>query len=327
MNATCPRRAFTLVELLVVLTIIALLTGLLLPAVLNSRTTADRVRCANHLKQLALAAHHHHHHDARGNFPPGFVTIDAGAGRFAGGTTLFVELLPYLEQQGRYQTWNYGDYRANVAGGLNAPVALVVPGLNCPSDPLPRNPADWTDMGALYPDLAWASGYYSQTSYGGNGGTLSCTDGNFPAPSQDGVFHLGSRVRLADVSDGSSQTLLFGERSHRDPEYDRATSAWDPGYGPLGRWTSWAWAGNWDGSAAAVTLSTPVPINYRVPPLSDPGDWLWEGYRLCAFGSNHPGGANVAFADGSVRFVRENTPLPLLQALSTRSGGEVIEAP
>jgi prepilin-type N-terminal cleavage/methylation domain-containing protein/prepilin-type processing-associated H-X9-DG protein len=325
MNTRSPRRAFTLIELLVVLTVIALLTCLLLPAVLNGRATADRMGCANKLKQLALASHHHH--DARGSFPPGFVAIDAGVGRFAGGTTLFVELLPYLEQQSLYQTWNYSDYRSNIAGGPGATSGRVVPGLMCPSDPLPGNPADWTDMGSIFPDFAWASGFYGQSSYGGNGGTLSFTDGNFPAPSRDGVFHASSRMRLADISDGSSQTLLFGERSHRDPEYDRATAAWDPGFGPLARWSSWAWAGYWDGSAACVTLSTPVPINYRVPALSDPGDWLWEGNRLCAFGSNHAGGANFAFADGSVRFIRETTPLPLLQALSTRAGGEVTGEP
>jgi prepilin-type N-terminal cleavage/methylation domain-containing protein/prepilin-type processing-associated H-X9-DG protein len=320
-----PRRAFTLIELLVVITIIAALIGLLLPAVQQSRETARRIQCANNLKQFALAAQQHH--DARGSFPPGFIAIDPGNGDFASGTTLWVELLPHLEQQNVYNTWNYGDYRSNIAGGLNAPVARVFPWSVCPSDPLPRNPADWTDMGVIYPDLAWANGFYGQSSYGGNGGTLSFTDGNFPAPSQDGMFHRSSRIRLADISDGSSQTLLFGERSHRDLEYDRATAAWDPGVGPLGRWTSWAWAGYWDGSAAAVTLSTPVPINFRVPPLSDPGDWLWEEYRLCAFGSNHPGGANFAFADGSVRFIRENTPLPLLQALSTRAGGEVVGGP
>ena len=320
-----PRHAFTLIELLVVITIVAVLIGLVLPAVLSSRETANRLKCANNLKQFALAALHHH--DARGSFPPGFIAIDSSNGDFAGGTTLWVELFPYFEQQNLYGRWDFRDYRNNIAGGPNATVAQVVPGLVCPSDWLPRNPADWTDIGLSFPDFAWASGLYGQSSYGGNGGTLSFLDGNFPAPSRDGVFHQSSRIRFADITDGSSQTFLFGERSHRDPEYDRATAAWDPGFGPLGRWSIWGWAGFWDASAACVTLSTPVPINYRVPPLSDPGDWLWEEYRLCAFGSNHPGGANFAFADGSVRFIRDTIPLATLQALSTRAGGEVAEVP
>jgi prepilin-type processing-associated H-X9-DG protein len=134
-------------------------------------------------------------------------------------------------------------------------------------------------------------------------------------------------VRLTDITDGTSNTFLFGERSHRDAEYDRLTATFDPGFGPVARWGAWAFDAHWDGAAAALTLSTPVPINYRVPSSSDGGDWLWEGLRLCAYGSGHPGGANFAFADGSVRFVHEGIPLPQLQALSTRAGGEVAELP
>src|SRR3954467_6282645 len=90
------RRGFTLIELLVVITIIGVLAGLLLPAVQAAREAARRAHCTNNLKQLALAAHHHH--DAKGHFPVGFVAVDWQNGRYDGGTNLWVEILPYVEQ-------------------------------------------------------------------------------------------------------------------------------------------------------------------------------------------------------------------------------------
>jgi prepilin-type processing-associated H-X9-DG protein len=151
-------------------------------------------------------------------------------------------------------------------------------------------------------------------------------DWNGPTP-RDGVFFRGSRVRLADVSDGSSHTFLFGERFHADPEYDRLTLVYDPNFYPLAGFGMWASAFDPNASLLDVTLSTAVPVNYRVPPGSTWDDSSWEILRLNAYGSGHPGGANFAFADGSVRFVRDGLPLTQLQALSTRDRGEVVEQP
>ena len=123
-------------------------------------------------------------------------------------------------------------------------------------------------------------------------------------------------MRLADVTDGTSNTLLLGERNHWDPVYDRLcpndqliTNGW------------WAYAGTAD-----VLLSAAVPLNYQVPASATSCDAV-KADRLCAFGSRHPGGANFAFADGSVQFLSDSTPLALLQALSTRDGGEVANLP
>src|SRR5262249_6409235 len=145
---------------------------------------------------------------------------------------------------------------------------------------------------------------------------------DYPSLTQDGIFWLDSCVRVTDISDGTTNTFLFGERFRYDPVYDRRIADLRPGSPPtlteVGRW---ALIENAQAAMGQVALSTPVPINYRVP---QDGDRQTLDNRVCAFGSGHPGGANFAFADGSVRFLRNSTPLLTLQALSTRAGGEAI---
>jgi prepilin-type N-terminal cleavage/methylation domain-containing protein/prepilin-type processing-associated H-X9-DG protein len=300
------RRGFTLIELLVVIAIIAVLIGLLLPAVQKVREAANRAQCLNNLKQIALAAHHHH--DARDHFPTGVhYAVDVG-GRLTGGTNVWVELLPYFEQDNLYKKWDYYDTSNNFAGGRNATTAQVIKILICPSDPLPE------------PVYQFPSGeFYGLSTYGGNAGKRSVSTAASPR-TLDGIFFPDSSVRLADITDGTSNTFLFGERFTVDPEFDSRISVVWPGVGPLWRWGRWANVIA-PGANASVTLSTPVPINYRVP---TGGDLPAVQDRVCAFGSGHPGGANFAFADGSVRFLSESMPLLTLQALSTRAGAEVV---
>jgi prepilin-type N-terminal cleavage/methylation domain-containing protein len=145
--------AFSLMELLVVLAILAVLIGLLLPAVQNVREAANRMSCQNNLKQLALAAHHHH--DAKGKFPTGVHTVERLAdGRYANGTTWQVELLAYLEREDLKNKWDYSDYRNNLVGGTDAISAQILRMLLCPSDALADPVLHLVDV----PNYPWAVG-------------------------------------------------------------------------------------------------------------------------------------------------------------------------
>jgi prepilin-type N-terminal cleavage/methylation domain-containing protein/prepilin-type processing-associated H-X9-DG protein len=321
-TSTSTWRGFTLIELLVVIAIIAILIGLMFPAVQKVREAAGRMRCQNNLKQIALASHNYH--DARGKFPTGArLPVDMG-GIPSGGTNMWVELLPYFEQDNLFTLWDTKDNRNNVGNGRNATQAQVIQLLLCPSDRLPERVWELTAVTVGSPP--WARGFYGLSSYGGSAGQRAVHSGgppDFPRISRDGVFYLGSNIRLTDVTDGTHNTLLFGERLHHDPEFDlRRPLVWSEAT-PVGGWGRWGYVAN-AGVMFQVTLHAAAPINYLVPPG---GDFSTLENRGCAFGSGHPGGANFAFADGSARFLTDSTPLPMLQQLSTRSGGEVVSLP
>jgi prepilin-type N-terminal cleavage/methylation domain-containing protein len=318
---------FTLVELLVVIAIIGALIGLLLPAVQSAREAGRRIQCSNKLKQIALAAQCFH--SAQEWFPPG---VDMSA---KPGESLFVFLLPYMEQKGLYGRWDFVNRYNNLLGGKQALAATELPELVCPSDYIPSNPLMNTVSG----------NWYGMTSYGGNGGTRSfnpdcgalMADGVFFETGQYSIPQAGQLpVRLLNITDGASMTLLLGERSHVDANFDSfAAKGWQQAMGGYGYWSG-------SGSHLAlgdVTLSSYAPINYRVPmsyagrmtvspPADSAADFVhYSDMRLCAFGSNHPGGAVFALADGSIHFLPDSTDLATLRALSTRSGGEVVALP
>ena len=164
------------------------------------------------------------------------------------------------------------------------------------------------------------------SSYGGSAGKRSMNPGpppDFPGITRDGIFFLDSYVRLADLTDGSSNTFLFGERYHHDPQFDLLQPVLIPGTASMTELGRWGFVAG-PGAMAHVTLHTAAKINYQTPPGAD-RPTLDD--RVCAFGSGHPRGANFDFADGSARFVAEDLPLEQLQALSTRAGQEVVERP
>lgn len=328
------RKAFTLLEVLVVIAITGLLLALLLPAVQKVRAVAARIQCANHLRQLALAAHLYH--DDYKTFPPGVYQMTFVPTPKFRGVTLFVHLLPFLEQDLLARDWDMADPLNNTIGGDQSRTARILKMLLCPLDVIEQNP------------VGGGSGrWYALTSYGGNGGSRSY-DPQFA--SNDGIFSVigpgsqtdpnGMPVRMADVADGLSSTVLFGERSHHDPNHDSFAANITPPPGQfLNPMRLIGWWANSGGRLAAgdVTMSAYAPINYQVPdtyenrasmvpPVSDYNSYLfYYERRVCAFGSKHHGGANFAMADGSVHFMTDALPLILLQRLCVRHDGSVVE--
>jgi prepilin-type N-terminal cleavage/methylation domain-containing protein/prepilin-type processing-associated H-X9-DG protein len=322
-------RGFTLVELLVVIAIIGVLVALLLPAIQASRESARRSQCQNNLRQLAIAALNFE--SAKRQFSPGVQQVFFAVAPVYRGSSLFVYLLPQLEEANIQQTWDFADPGNNALSGATARTATVLPMLLCPSDLIDQNPVQFN------------GDFYGVTSYGGNGGSRSY----FPSSATaDGIFHTtGSAsepsvnqraVRVAEITDGTSKTILLGERRHDDDNFESfAVQGWTQSL------KTWGWWGPSGARKAVghVTMSAYSPINYQLPfsfgngaSASPPAtDGVSFGYyvdlRTCAWGSNHGDGANFAMADGSVRLMTNDTPLPLLQGLSTRAGGETVVAP
>lgn len=296
------RFAFTLIELLVVIAIIGVLVGMLLPAVQKVREAANKAKCLNNLHQLSVAAHHFY--DAKSKFPPAFTDPDS--------YTVNVILLDYFEQDTIGKQWVYNpndgssyDYEKLNCTGLNSPAAQVIRLFLCPSDVLPSPPIFKEN-----PSVPDTNSNWGLSSYGWCEGIQSK-----PNPRDKlGIFYVNSGTKFSDIVDGSSNTILVGERSHYDRNFDRAY----PG-DPMSGWGWWASLDYGD-----VTLSTPVPINYQYPLTDGTQNTQYRDYRVCAFGSQHAGGANFAFADGSVKFLSEGISVPTLQALSTRAKGEVV---
>jgi prepilin-type N-terminal cleavage/methylation domain-containing protein/prepilin-type processing-associated H-X9-DG protein len=301
------RSGFTLIELLVVIAIIAILIGLLLPAIQKVREAASRAKCQNNLKQIGLAAINYH--DTNNGFP----TFQVG------NLTWLSVLLPYLEQQALYQQV-YAN-QGNLSGGPDSPLATPLSIMVCPSDGNLPSPAM-----AQLPGSDPGVGYYGLTSYRCNeASVIPWADANYVA---DGVFSDDSNsVSILAITDGTSNTILIGEWYSLDPNWAQLLTNNGSPYFPMYSWSSWGSSLLGAGASGVYSLNAPID-------LADPSAFT---SRFSTYGSGHTQGANFVFCDGSVHYLSNainNARMPtnasgatvtLLQALSTRAGGEVVD--
>ncbi len=293
-------RAFTLIELLVVISIIGLLIALLLPAVQSAREAGRRAQCVNNLKQLGVALHAYE--GTHQTFPPGYVSNFKPDGTDTGpGWGWASMLLPQMEQKPLFDTINFN---LPIEGPANLTCRVTtISSFLCPSDTV--KPTWW----AMVRDI---SGIPTQriceVAPSNVVGVFGTSD---PGINGDGIFFRNSRVALGSITDGLSNTLAVGERSHQ-----------------LGEAT-------WTGSVTNAVLFPADNDGVGYPrPEDGPGMILGHaGGRLGPgdpngevnqFHSRHPGGVNFLFADGHVGFLKTSMPYKTFRALATRAGGETI---
>jgi len=315
------RRGFTLIELLVVIAIIAILIALLVPAVQKVREAANRMACQNNLKQICLALHNHH--DTNKKLPKG----QTGGG--IGTANWRIMILPYLEQKGLYDQLNLNDvYNSAVLTNM------VLPIWRCPSTSLPDlQPQSWVTwwgnhshmvpsyqgiMGA-YPDPAGRPNY-SASNYGGWW-------------TNNGMLVWNQQMRFADCTDGTSNTIVVGEQSgpvigaNQNGGPDLRNGYYTP-WGSITNTSTQGVASCGTGGCGDLWGTGLTAVAYKInysggnPPQG--AGFTWGGNTI--LNSNHTGGINVAFLDGSIRYVPETVDFLTFQRLCVRDDGQAVSA-
>jgi prepilin-type processing-associated H-X9-DG protein/prepilin-type N-terminal cleavage/methylation domain-containing protein len=349
---------FTLVELLVVVAVIGALVALLLPAVQAAREASRRIKCANNLRQLGVAMQNYH--SAMRAFPTGTeVRADSSQSFFSevAFANAFTLMLPFMEATNLQQ-----DYRFDQPWHMQLPhvVAQRVSLFVCPSNDVKPNPFQEQSVlvfaALANSPLGRGEGWMGLTDYVLSKGVNDafCNSPNLIPDNQRGMFDYRLRVRVADVTDGTSRTLAMGEGAGgphwplcADPGCQQPNQGLPQPPAELGsepfyarQW--WVGAGNAKVLQSAIKLSTAGHLACTLEPLNkspvtqflfddsaDPsqcGGTLTRGpantHRVPNFRSDHPGGGNFLFADGSVHFLRQDIQQASFRALSTTSGEE-----
>lgn len=307
----CKRnlRAFTLVELLVVIAIIGILVGLLLPAVQAAREAARRMQCSNNLKQIGLALHNYH--DTHKSFPPLYVSNFPAVSDRANWITM---TLPFIEQGNLNNRYDPNSSTGGGAGNqfLNA---ADIPTFRCPT--APQNPP------APYPGIAgftWALGNYVCNNGLGPYTSLTPATAEIARVVRRGVFMVNKNMRIGDMTDGTSNTLMVSE------VFANASTT-----------TASDWRGNltypencmfhWNSPPNTTTpdrLRTPLCISTPRAPCTGAFTAFNNRNIIVSARSLHTGGVQAAFGDGSVRFVSQSIQLATWQGLGSPDGGEVV---
>ncbi len=300
------RRAFTLIELLVVIGVIAVLIALLLPAVQSAREAARRSQCVNNLKQVGLALHGYH--GAQETFPPAYITAvgsDAASPETGPGWGWGVMILSELEQKPLYNAVNF-SLPITDAGSATVRTARLSAYL-CASDVGIGTVTVRDGSGkAVLDDL-------SAGQYVASAGQLEPDE--YPA-SNNGVFYRNSHNGLRDITDGSSTTMMVGERSR-----NVADATWVGAVPTVQLCTNPKWAVSECGPASTMVLSHTGAAGTGAIYVPNSKSSMVDDYW-----SFHPGGCNFLFGDGSVRFIKESVNPSIFSYLSTRAGGEVVSA-